>query len=125
MQKQRAMTKLGEYSRRRERSNSRTHFQSGRIRDGPAFFVQGASTDRWVDGRTILSFVPSPQKLIVWIKGCNLQFGSGWGEFSFFDLISPQTRPYCPPHLLPGCLLVLLLLTTFMALTVLLICCRL
>ena len=38
----------------------------------------------------------------VWIKGCNLQFCTGRGEFAYLDLLSSQTRPHCLPHFLPG-----------------------
>jgi hypothetical protein len=39
----------------------------------------------------------------VWIKGCNVKLPAGLGDFRFLNLISTETRPYCPPHFLPGC----------------------
>jgi ankyrin repeat protein len=42
MQKQPIMTKLAESSRRREQSNSRTHCQRSRVRDGPVFLCKEA-----------------------------------------------------------------------------------
>ena len=109
MQKQLSMTKLGEYLRRRERSNSQTHYQSGRARDGPVFLCREAVQ---IDGRTILSFVPSSQKPKVCIKGCNTNFDNDRSTFTYIitrKVTSPShTFSSGQVHILARCLVLTL-----------------